>query len=216
MGNVYRESGVRRRYEDSLVAHPQLSFTSPRRTTKPTTGKMADSMVYILIFAVFAAILGHARFKFRSLNRGNSIQAFRECQQGKGSSTTREGRSEKTGSHNTLADVLPPSRQSALPDHVRSFAMHYSEHSILNDQVDMCVDPRSRRSRQYTPTGIEIGQIEQLGDFPDYASLSGVPLPKSCREFDIDRALPRPYRPFRWNYHQTMCMWLDTYLSKAH
>jgi hypothetical protein len=43
--------------------------------------------------------------------------------------------------------------------------------------------------------------------FPDYASLSGIPLPKAYLGFNITRALPRPYRPFRWVYHQTMCMY---------
>ena len=41
---------------------------------------------------------------------------------------------------------------------------------------------------------------------PDYAKLTGVPVPRPLYHFDIDRAKPRPYRPFRWEYHQTMCM----------
>jgi hypothetical protein len=56
-----------------------------------------------------------------------------------------------------------------------------------------------------TPCGFSIDEIRALGDFPDYAELSGVPLPKPYLDFDISRALPRPYRPFRWAYHQTMC-----------
>ena len=48
-------------------------------------------------------------------------------------------------------------------------------------------------------------EIKALGDFPDYEALSGVPLPEPYKEFDIKTALPRPYRPFRWQYHQTMC-----------
>jgi len=48
-------------------------------------------------------------------------------------------------------------------------------------------------------------EIAAYGDFPDYASLSGVPLPSEYKGFDITKALPRPYRPFRWVYHQTMC-----------
>jgi hypothetical protein len=42
-------------------------------------------------------------------------------------------------------------------------------------------------------------------DFTDYFALTGVPPPKPLPDFDIDKALPRPYRPFRWKYHQTMC-----------
>ena len=58
---------------------------------------------------------------------------------------------------------------------------------------------------KHTPTGFSIDEIKALGDFPDYAELSGVPLPEPYHDFDLTRALPRPYRPFRWAYHQTMC-----------
>lgn len=62
---------------------------------------------------------------------------------------------------------------------------------------------------KYTPTGFSVGEIKVLGDFPNYAELSGVPLPKPYTNFDIDKARPRPYRPFRWSYHQTMCMFIS-------
>ncbi|KZM22277.1 oxidoreductase [Ascochyta rabiei] len=57
-----------------------------------------------------------------------------------------------------------------------------------------------------TPCGFSIADIKALGDFPDYAAFSGVPLPKPYHEFNIKKALPRPYRPFRWPYHQTMSL----------
>lgn len=57
----------------------------------------------------------------------------------------------------------------------------------------------------YTPTGFSVRDIKTLDTFPDYETLSGVPLPEAYAQFDINNALPRPYRPFRWNYHQTMC-----------
>lgn len=56
-----------------------------------------------------------------------------------------------------------------------------------------------------TATGFTVEEIRRLGDFPDYATLSGFPLPNAYREFDIKTALPRPYRPYRWPYFQTMC-----------
>jgi hypothetical protein len=59
-----------------------------------------------------------------------------------------------------------------------------------------------------TPCGFSVDEIKALGDFPDYAKLSGMPLPEPYPNFDISKALPRPYRPFRWAYHQTMCRWL--------
>lgn len=56
-----------------------------------------------------------------------------------------------------------------------------------------------------TATGFSLNDISRLGDFPDYATLSGVPLPSPYTNFDITQARPRPYRPLRWAYHQTMC-----------
>lgn len=41
----------------------------------------------------------------------------------------------------------------------------------------------------------------------DYFILSGVPRPKPLPHFDTDQAIARPYRPFRWEYHQNMCQW---------
>lgn len=57
-----------------------------------------------------------------------------------------------------------------------------------------------------TPTHVSIAKVKALGDFPDYAAISDVPLPEPYVGFVIEKALPRPYRPFRWAYHQTMCM----------
>ena len=57
----------------------------------------------------------------------------------------------------------------------------------------------------FTPTGISLEEVKLLGDFPNYAELSGFPLPQPYENFNIENALPRPYRPFRWAYHQTMC-----------
>jgi hypothetical protein len=65
----------------------------------------------------------------------------------------------------------------------------------------------------YTPCDFSTDDIKALGDFPDYATLSGVPLPRPYPEFDIKRAIPRPYRPFRWSYHQTMCKWRHDVLT---
>jgi len=64
----------------------------------------------------------------------------------------------------------------------------------------LSVDPS-----MFMPCQFSIKEIQSLGNFPDYATLSGVPLPKPYLDFDIRTALPRPYRPFRWTYHQTMC-----------
>lgn len=50
------------------------------------------------------------------------------------------------------------------------------------------------------------GQVSSgKNKLPDYSKLTGIPPPKPMHDFDIDSAKPRPYRPFRWEYHQTMC-----------
>ncbi|KAF8962066.1 hypothetical protein BDZ97DRAFT_1663350 [Flammula alnicola] len=40
----------------------------------------------------------------------------------------------------------------------------------------------------------------------DYFALTGVPRPKPLPNFNINETKPRPYRPFRWVYHQTMSL----------
>ncbi|KAJ3815730.1 hypothetical protein EV368DRAFT_70671 [Lentinula lateritia] len=51
----------------------------------------------------------------------------------------------------------------------------------------------------YTPQLFLYGSI-------DYFKLSGVPPPKPLLNFNVDKARARPYRPFRWSYHQTMSL----------
>lgn len=57
----------------------------------------------------------------------------------------------------------------------------------------------------FTPTGFSTQDIRALGRFPDYSVLTGVRYPQPYGpQFDINKAIFRPFRPFRWNYHQTM------------
>lgn len=61
---------------------------------------------------------------------------------------------------------------------------------------------------QAFPTGFTpktAAEVKALGLYPDYEKLSGVPWPAPYEGFVLEKALPRPYRPFRWAYHQTMC-----------
>lgn len=61
------------------------------------------------------------------------------------------------------------------------------------------------RDDLFTPTGFSTQDIRALGRFPDYSVLSGVPHPQPYGpQHDIKTATFRPFRPFRWNYHQTM------------
>lgn len=122
-----------------------------------------------------------------------------------------------TGSLSIFVDVLPPPRREALTKiegkRSRTAAQEVNEKEIREHILPMTADYRTAEADRYTPTGFSVQEIKELGDFPDYATLSGVPLPNPYHEFDIDKARPRPYRPFRWAYHQTMCTW--TYLSIA-
>lgn len=104
--------------------------------------------------------------------------------------------------------ALPPQRRAALAD-VKSDVVPWqevSEEEVSRQVLPMKADYRTSPGNLYTPTGFSIQEVKALGDFPDYATLSGVPLPSPYPQFDINKAISRPYRPFRWAYHQTMCM----------
>ncbi|KAF4995748.1 hypothetical protein FDECE_12697 [Fusarium decemcellulare] len=104
--------------------------------------------------------------------------------------------------------AYPPSQRHVLPEISPAFS------SSAN--VDLSVSPkpllrldedyRLASPTKYNFTGFSVSEIRQLGDFPDYAKLSGVPLPSPLKNFNVETALPRPYRPFRWAYHQTMSL----------
>lgn len=105
--------------------------------------------------------------------------------------------------------TFPPSRKFALVEAGRSTtSVRTGAKLCLNGSKRMLPIETSyleAANDHYTPCEFSVAEIKALGDFPDYAALSGVPLPKPYHDFNIDRALPRPYRPFRWAYHQTMC-----------
>jgi hypothetical protein len=112
------------------------------------------------------------------------------------------------------AGTFPPFRRSTLAD--TNMLLFPEESSVdlpttplewSNSMVPMETSYLDAEDSMYMPCGFSIKEIKELGDFPDYSKLSGVPLPKPYPEFDISKALPRPYRPFRWTYHQTMCMY---------
>ena len=98
-----------------------------------------------------------------------------------------------------VAAKLPPARRQGIR------AGQIDQAEFRKDVMSMSADYRECGPSSFTPTGISVEEINALQDFPNYAELSGVPLPKSYEEFKIETALPRPYRPFRWVYHQTMC-----------
>ncbi len=114
-------------------------------------------------------------------------------------------------------DTFPPSGREALVKVAGSLPLHrqlkvgrvqINEDEFRKSLIPLTAHYETCGSSAYTPTGFSIGEVKALGDFPDYAELSGVPLPEPYHECDFEKALPRPYRPFRWSYHQTMCSYL--------
>lgn len=104
-------------------------------------------------------------------------------------------------------NVLPPQRRNTLTDLNCDAAPGRDVHGdeVRRHILPMSADYRTSPDDKYTPMGFSVAEVKGLGDFPDYATLSGVPLPSPYPDFNIEKALPRPYRPFRWAYHQTMC-----------
>ncbi|KAF4971872.1 hypothetical protein FZEAL_9729 [Fusarium zealandicum] len=103
--------------------------------------------------------------------------------------------------------AFPPSQRHVLPEISPDFSptpvdLAASTKSILRLEEDY----RSASPAKYNFTGFSVEEILRLGDFPDYAKLSGVPSPTPLKNFNVDTAMPRPYRPFRWAYHQTMSL----------
>lgn len=113
--------------------------------------------------------------------------------------------------------LFPPSTRGNLPVWCKSWKSLFASLKSTNGEnvVNQVVtkdnvigfeqDFRKCRPSKYTPMGISIAEVEALGDFPNYSKLSGVPKPDPYKEHKLETAIPRPYRPFRWAYHQTMC-----------
>lgn len=111
-------------------------------------------------------------------------------------------------------DAFPPSGREALVAAAQKFpeaqkrnlvARDVDQATFVNNLIPFAADFATCGPSTYTPTRLSTDEIKALGDFPDYAELSGVPLPKAYEGFRIETAVPRPYRPLRWAYHQTMC-----------
>ena len=114
-----------------------------------------------------------------------------------------------------LSEVFPPSRRNVLANlpegtltgpgpSAAELARKPADYSKLVPDKDVC--NTEALSQHVTATGFTVEEIKRLGDFPDYATLSGVPLPAPYENFNLEKAMPRPYRPFRWAYHQTMSL----------
>jgi hypothetical protein len=118
-----------------------------------------------------------------------------------------------SSSSSDFSDTFPPSRRSVLSEipglpsklGKSGDALAASPPDSRSKCLPLATSYLEVKEPLYTPCEFSTDEIKALGDFPDYEKLSGVPLPRPYHEFDIKKARPRPYRPFRWNYHQTMC-----------
>lgn len=121
-------------------------------------------------------------------------------------------------------DIFPPSTREALLKVAESLSTsrkkkigveEIDREEFTKNIIPFEADYRECAPSTYTPMEISMAEIKALGDFPDYSTLSGVPLPEAYMEFQIEKALPRPYRPFRWAYHQTMGMLVSRKLADS-
>lgn len=139
-------------------------------------------------------------------------------------STSKKEKAPITGAPDFI-NAFPPSRRSILPDLAKTLpsasakkllAVEPSGNFLVKDALPTTQTySLDNEVPKYTPTGFSTAEINAMGDFPAYDILSGVPLPQAYENFDASKALPRPYRPLRWKYHQTMCKSLET-PSRSH
>jgi hypothetical protein len=104
---------------------------------------------------------------------------------------------------------FPPSRRHTLASMSR-LEKYYVPSTVTPEVLKARALPSTSKAdfskdNQYTPTGFSTQDLRALGRFPDYSILSGVPHPEPVGpDFDINKAVFRPFRPFRWVYHQHM------------
>jgi hypothetical protein len=120
-----------------------------------------------------------------------------------------------TSGNPDYSTTFPPSRREVLPELAKTLSATNAKILLKSEPpVDFLLKnplPMTQSYAigsdvpKYTPTGFSTTEIKAMGDFPAYDILTGTPLPQAYQNFDPAKALPRPYRPFRWAYHQTMC-----------
>ncbi|KAK1846921.1 hypothetical protein CCHR01_10436 [Colletotrichum chrysophilum] len=113
-----------------------------------------------------------------------------------------------TAQKQSYVNAFPPSQRATLAKLGPQYAgiTEVDLAATPKPLLKMGTDYRSAPAGEFNFSGFSVDDIRSLGDFPDYATLSGVPLPSPLKDFDINKAVPRPYRPFRWAYHQTMSL----------
>lgn len=180
------------------------------------------SLLLVLLGALFIAI-ATATLVFDGKQRDVVLQRFNiRRRRATGSLTPPRSLSpEKRGLPSRKAsqapdysNAFPPNRREALaklsPDAMKGAGRSVKQLSQIPPDYKKCLPSEEvwdadKLVNHVTATGFSLEEIKRLGDFPDYAALSGVPLPREYEGFQISTAKARPYRPLRWAYHQTMC-----------
>ncbi|KAF9874923.1 hypothetical protein CkaCkLH20_07617 [Colletotrichum karsti] len=164
-----------------------MSFTSPHvALTVLGVAAFTGGLIYLLSLLIDNRKISN---KFR---RGSSP----------GQSTV------STAEKQSYVNAFPPSQRAALAELGPQYAgiTEVDLAATPKPLLKMGADYRTADHSEFNFSGFSVDDIRSLGDFPDYAKLSGVPLPSPLKDFNIDEAKPRPYRPFRWAYHQTMSL----------
>lgn len=105
---------------------------------------------------------------------------------------------------------FPPSRRHTLAELKLkgSSAAPYTTPSpevLSRRAIPSTSTPDWDKDDQFTATGFSTQDLRALGRFPDYSIITGTRYPTPYgAHFDINKAVFRPFRPFRWSYHQTM------------
>lgn len=104
---------------------------------------------------------------------------------------------------------FPPSRRHTLADlKLKGVAGPFTTPTpeVLSQRaIPSTSTPDWNKDDQFTPTGFSTQDLRALGRFPDYSVITGTRYPEPYGpHFDIKKAIFRPFRPFRWSYHQTM------------
>lgn len=104
---------------------------------------------------------------------------------------------------------FPPSRRHTLADlKLKGSTGPYTTPTpevLSRLAIPSTSTPDWDKDNQFTPTGFSTQDLRALGRFPDYSVITGTRYPKPYGDhFDIKKAVFRPFRPFRWSYHQTM------------
>ena len=88
--------------------------------------------------------------------------------------------------------TFPPSRRSALAENRLKASLLEAVAAPRTDRIGrmlpMEISYLEATDDMLTPCKISVKEVKALGNFPDYASLSGVPLPQPYHDFDIRKA----------------------------